>query len=43
VLGTYVTTIGLIGSGHIGSTVARLVIEAGHVARRESVQQPPPA
>lgn len=24
------TTIGLIGSGHIGSTVARLAIEAGH-------------
>jgi predicted dinucleotide-binding enzyme len=25
-----VTTIGLIGSGHIGSTVARLAIDAGH-------------
>jgi 8-hydroxy-5-deazaflavin:NADPH oxidoreductase len=30
VLGTCVTTIGLIGSGHIGSTVARLAIDAGH-------------
>jgi predicted dinucleotide-binding enzyme len=26
------TTIGLIGSGHIGSTVARLAVEAGHDA-----------
>src|SRR3954447_3964742 len=26
----YVTTIGLIGSGNIGSTVARLAVEAGH-------------
>jgi predicted dinucleotide-binding enzyme len=24
------TTIGLIGSGHIGSTVARLAVDAGH-------------
>src|SRR3954470_14161863 len=29
-LGWYVTTIGIIGSGHIGSTVARLAIDAGH-------------
>jgi predicted dinucleotide-binding enzyme len=29
-LGAYVTTIGLIGSGHIGSTVARLAVGAGH-------------
>src|SRR4051812_13951449 len=29
-LGAYVTTIGLIGSGHIGSTVARLAVDAGH-------------
>jgi predicted dinucleotide-binding enzyme len=26
----YMTTIGLIGSGHIGSTVARLAVDAGH-------------
>jgi len=30
VLAAYVTTIGLIGSGHIGSTVARLAVDAGH-------------
>jgi len=30
VLGAYMTTIGLIGSGHIGSTVARLAVDAGH-------------
>jgi 8-hydroxy-5-deazaflavin:NADPH oxidoreductase len=29
-LGAYVTTIGLIGSGHIGSTVARLAVDAGY-------------
>src|SRR6185312_1926890 len=29
-LAAYMTTIGLIGSGHIGSTVARLAVEAGH-------------
>jgi predicted dinucleotide-binding enzyme len=29
-LAPYVTTIGLIGSGHIGSTVARLAVAAGH-------------
>jgi 8-hydroxy-5-deazaflavin:NADPH oxidoreductase len=29
-LAPYVTTIGLIGSGHIGSTVARLAVGAGH-------------
>src|SRR5947199_10565297 len=29
-LACYVTTIGFIGSGHIGSTVARLAIDAGH-------------
>ncbi|MFL6135789.1 MAG: NADPH-dependent F420 reductase [Nocardioidaceae bacterium] len=29
-LGAYVTTIGLIGSGNIGSTVARLAIDAGY-------------
>ena len=29
-LAAYVTTIGLIGSGHIGSTVARLAVDAGH-------------
>src|SRR5881398_3408706 len=26
----YMTTIGLIGSGHIGSTVAQLAVDAGH-------------
>jgi predicted dinucleotide-binding enzyme len=26
----YMTTIGLIGSGHIGSTVARMAVDAGH-------------
>jgi 8-hydroxy-5-deazaflavin:NADPH oxidoreductase len=30
VLAAYMTTIGLIGSGHIGSTVARLAVDAGH-------------
>jgi predicted dinucleotide-binding enzyme len=30
VFATHVTTIGLIGSGHIGSTVARLAVDAGH-------------
>ncbi len=29
-LAAYVTTIGLIGSGNIGSTVARLAVDAGH-------------
>src|SRR4051812_337764 len=29
-LGTYMTTIGLIGSGNIGSTVARLAVDAGY-------------
>src|SRR4051812_50207425 len=29
-LAANVTTIGLIGSGNIGSTVARLAVEAGH-------------
>jgi predicted dinucleotide-binding enzyme len=29
-LAAWVTTIGLIGSGHIGSTVARLAVDAGH-------------
>jgi 8-hydroxy-5-deazaflavin:NADPH oxidoreductase len=29
-LGRDMTTIGLIGSGHIGSTVARLAVDAGH-------------
>ena len=29
-LAAYMTTIGLIGSGHIGSTVARLAVDAGH-------------
>jgi predicted dinucleotide-binding enzyme len=29
-VGTVMTTIGFIGSGHIGSTVARLAIDAGH-------------
>jgi 8-hydroxy-5-deazaflavin:NADPH oxidoreductase len=29
-LTAYVATIGLIGSGHIGSTVARLAVDAGH-------------
>jgi predicted dinucleotide-binding enzyme len=30
VLAAHMTTIGLIGSGHIGSTVARLAVDAGH-------------
>jgi 8-hydroxy-5-deazaflavin:NADPH oxidoreductase len=30
VLAAYMTTIGLIGSGHIGSTVARLAVDAGY-------------
>jgi predicted dinucleotide-binding enzyme len=30
VLAAYVTIIGLIGSGHIGGTVARLAVDAGH-------------
>ncbi|MGZ4647727.1 MAG: NADPH-dependent F420 reductase, partial [Blastococcus sp.] len=29
-LSAYMTTIGLIGSGHIGGTVARLAVDAGH-------------
>src|SRR5215212_11593212 len=29
-LTAYVTTIGLIGSGHIGSTLAQLAVDAGH-------------
>jgi hypothetical protein len=29
-LAAYMTIIGLIGSGHIGSTVARLAVDAGH-------------
>jgi predicted dinucleotide-binding enzyme len=29
-LAAHMTTIGLIGSGHIGSTVARLAVDAGH-------------